>query len=111
MRKLSDSGADEDEAHKETGEWNPPEESERGERIEYRADESEDHQERMLAPTYVEQTTHGGPEASEVFLDHVDFKRRDRKKESRKNAFRCQRPTEIREAPQCKGSDAGAPDE
>ena len=88
VSELRNSGADEDETHEEAGERNPTEEPQCSQGVEYGPDEGEYHEERMLAPTDVEEAAHSWSKTSEILLDHVDFKCGDRQQKRREDDFR-----------------------
>ena len=77
------------------GERHPVEQPERGQRVQGRSDEGEDDQKGPLGPADVEQAAHGGPEAGEVLLGHVDLERRDRQEEQREDHFGGERLPQV----------------
>ena len=78
--------------------------------VEHWTDEREDHKERMLGPANVEEAAHRRPKASKILFDHVHFERGDREQKRRQDGLWRQRPPEIRQAPQNKGSTARTAD-
>src|SRR3546814_5499580 len=102
MGEFGHTGSNENEPGGKPCQRASPVQPQRGEQINDGTHKSEDEQEAALCPAYVEEPTHRGAEAREIFLDHMNFEARGGYEKRRQDHRRIDRAAAIAPKPEYK---------